>query len=255
MRTEAQMRRRMERVRVLLESHDEPYERELSRGERSFTGFAESRWISMVCGYCAGADCERCRASREVRANDLPVIVSSGGDELAADRAARERERSRILSRGGRAYVRERDAMDNGQKGFWAGVPAKTMDDRQVERELRKLREDELKREGVIANIAFETSLIQAEQRDKRGDYELLRTVVNDHMPRHLRGERAIRWLAEHLPGPIRIPRWAFERELLELDEEIRQWKEQGANENEIAVHLGISRRQVKSSLRRTRKS
>jgi len=247
------MRRRMERVRVLLETHDEPYENELSRGERGTTGFAEPRWLSGECAYCGGADCERCRASRERRADALPVIVGVNGAELEADRAARERERRRILGRKGRMFVLERDAMDNGQKGFWAGMPTKTMDDAQVDRELRKLREDELKRNGVIANIHFEKSLVQAEHRDRRGDYERLRVAL-DFMPRSLRGERAIQWLAEHMPGSIRVPRWAFERELADLDDEIRYLKEFGLNDSEIAERLGISRRQVKTSLRRTRK-
>lgn len=217
----------MNRVRVLLRTHDEPYDRELSRPERSATGFSEPRKRRYTCGECGGAGCERCGAIRAQAALDGVRIGK------------------------GRTLVEERDAYDDGPKGFWATTEAKTMTPRQVERALDNLREDALKRAGVIADIEFEATLEQAERRDARGSYQELRVAL-DFMP-PLRGAAAVRWLAENIPGPIRVPRWAYEQELADLEEEILRLKGHGWSRQEIAAYLAVSQRQVKSALRRAR--
>lgn len=213
--TDAILQRRIQRVRVLLETHDEPYDAELSRPERSATGFSETRVRRYRCGVCAGEGCERCER--------------------------------------GRVTIEERDAYDEGEKGFWAGPePAKTMNPGQVERALAALREDQLKRDGVIADVDFEASLERAEQRDRRGSYRELRAAL-DFLPASRRGEEALRWLAEHMPGSIRIPRWAFDAELEQIETEVVELKRHGFSRQEIAEALSISQRQVKSALRRAR--
>lgn len=212
--TPAALQRRMQRVRVLLETHDEPYDTELSRGERSATGFSEPRPRRYLCGVCAGDGCERCSK--------------------------------------GRVLIEERDAYDEGEKGFWAAEPAKTMSPAQVERELKALRQTELQRADVIGDIDFEASLEAAERRDSRGSYQTLRVAL-DFLPASLRGEDAVRWLAENIPGPIRVPRWAFNEELDGIDAEVLELKGQGLKISEIAEALSVPQRQVKTALRRAR--
>lgn len=210
----AQIRRRMERVRVLLATNDDAYDGAISRQETagSKTGFGDPRELRKTCGHCGGEGCLRCEK--------------------------------------GRVTVTERDPYDNGEKGFWAGAKPKTMSTQEVDRVLARLEDDEARREGILrGRLDFGSSLLSAESRDRRGSYEALRRALT-FLPSGLSGEAVIEWLAIHMPGSIRVPRWAYERELDGLADETDRLRKDGWLVPEIATVLGIPRRQVKALLR-----
>src|SRR5690348_5154724 len=86
-----ELERRMERVRVLLETHDDPYD-SLSRNETGHAGFGEPVRRTYAC-VCAGQGCGQCERSR-ARASELGVEL-----------------------RPGRVLVEERDPYDTGREG------------------------------------------------------------------------------------------------------------------------------------------
>lgn len=215
--TTAELERRMDRVRVLLDTHDDIYD-DLSRCETAAaqSGFAEPVTRTLRCGSCGGDGCEKCTR--------------------------------------GRVTVEERDPYDTGIGAFDPVARDRQDDAKRVERVLERIRENELLRAGVIAHVDFETMLIRADNRDHRGSYRELRASL-DLMPRTLRGDAAVRWLALHLPRVIQVPRWAYERENDELREEVDQLRKEGLNVAEIAELLGLGRRRVRTLLREARKA
>jgi hypothetical protein len=201
------MERRMNRVRVLLETHDEVYV--LSRRERGYKAEFTTRKRRHRCGHCRGGGCDNCER--------------------------------------GRVTLIERDAYDTGHEGTFDPL-ALTRRERaaRIDDEIQRLRERELVRAGVVADsVAFEADLKRADARDRCGSYRELR-LARDRMPRHLEGEAAVRWLAEHMPRTIRVPRWAYERELEELRREVDELHRDGLAFSEIAARLGIPQRQVR---------
>lgn len=221
--------RRKERVRSLLESHDEIYD-SVSRNETATSGFAEPVRRTFPCP-CDGAGCGQCERSA-VRAADLGIDLPRG-----------------------RVLVLERDRYDTGLEGAFDPAArskrdrAKLMDDT-----IERLQEMELVRQGVYAERVDNERLLElAEARDARGSYRELRAAL-DVMPGRLRGDAAVAWLAEFLPRPIRIPRWAYEQEVDRVSAQIVGLSGQGLTVDEIRSELGVSRRQVKRALRESQK-
>lgn len=223
-----ELERRMERVRVLLETHDEIYD-DLSRAETALAGFGEPRISTQLCGSCGGKGCGQC--------------------ERSAARAAEEFDRE---LKPGRVLVVERDPYDTGREGAFDPT-ARTQQQRAalIDSTIRRLQELELIREGVYAErVDHEKLLKESEKRDARGSYRELRLAL-DVMPRRLEGEEAIRWLALHMPDRLKVPRWAYELELERLEDQVRELHRVGfLNVSQIAVELGISKRQVRNALR-----
>ena len=221
-----ELERRMERVRVLLETHDEVYD-SLSRNESDQAGFGDPVRRTHLCGSCGGAGCGQCERSR-AHAAELGVEV-----------------------RVGRVLVEERDPYDTGVDGAFDPV-ARTQQQRAalIDSTIDRLQELELVREGLIADhVEHEEILEAAERRDARGSYRELRAAL-DAMPRGLHGDAAVRWIARWIPGPIRVPRWAFELELERIGEQVASLYALGFSVDEIKVELAISRRQVKRALK-----
>lgn len=223
-----ELERRKERVRVLLESHDEIYD-SVSRSETAQAGFGEPVRRTYACS-CGGAGCGQCERSA-ARAAELGVELKPG-----------------------RLLVLERDPYDTGLEGaFDPGARTKRERAKLIDDTIERLQELELVRSGeYAAQVDHEKMLELAEARDARGSYRELRAAL-DVMPRRLQGDGAIAWLAEHLPKTIRIPRWAYELELGQLEEQIRSLYESGLNVSEVAEVLEIKRSQVRRSLRRSR--
>jgi len=205
----------MDRVRVLLQTHDEAYDGAISRLESagSLSGFGDPRERLYSCGVCGGQGCPRC-------------------------------ERGRVM-------VAERDPYDNGDTGFWAKPEAKTMSAQEIEWALARLREIELERTRVMAHVDFEGSLKQAEARDLRGSYAELRYQLG-RMPTAMREDHiaSVRWLAAYMRGAIRVPRWALEVELRGMGSDVLAASDAGWSVSEIAENLSIPKRQVRSLLR-----
>lgn len=222
---QTELERRMERVRVLLETHDEIYD-SLSRPETAQAGFGEPVRRTYPC-VCGGAGCGQCERSA-AHAAEL-------GMEL----------------RPGRVLVLERDPYDTGREGAFDPA-ARTQRERAklIDDTIDRLQEQELVREGVYAaHVEYEEILERAEQRDARGSYRELRAAL-DAMPRGLRGDAAVRWIARWIPGRIRVPRWAYELELEKIEDQVVELKELGSDVSEIADLLAISKRQVRNALR-----
>lgn len=216
--TTAELSRRMARVRVLLETHDDVYDDAGQLTEKSTpSGFGEPRTVRRRCGVCGGDGCSRCE--------------------------------------GGYVKVVERDPYDTGVDRIGFDPNARTRRDEQarIEGILDHLHEQELVRAGEIAHVEYETVLELAEARDRRGAYRVLRAAL-DVMPRSLRGDEVVRWLAEHMPGPIHVPRWAYEQELETLRDEVGTLYKAGEKVSDIAAALSVSQRQVKRLLREGRK-
>lgn len=222
----AELARRMERVRTLIETHDEIYD-SVSRNETTHAGFGDPVRKTYGC-VCGGSGCGQCERSA-ARAAEFGVELKPG-----------------------RVFVVERDPYDTGRDGAFDPA-ARTAQQRAalIDSTIEHLQELELVREGVYAeHVDHEKLLVLAEQRDARGSYRELRVSL-DSMPRRLRGDQAIRWIAEHMPKTIRVPRWAYEQELERLSEQVASLYVLGFQVDEIKVELGISRRQVKNLLRR----
>src|SRR5262245_37724753 len=147
----------------------------------------------------------------------------------------------------GRIAVSERDAYDTGR--ITSPAPPEM---RNLDRTLRSLRtrgaEEELLRLGLLASIPFESSLRASERRDERLPFEELRNVLGV-MPA-LDGLEALDWIAARMRWPIRVPGWAFQRELEMLRREVRRL-EGIHSERDISRALAISRRQVRRLSRR----
>jgi hypothetical protein len=223
-----ELKRRMERVRVLLETHDEIYD-SVSRNETSASGFAEPLRRTYRCS-CGGAGCGQCERSA-ARAAELGIELEPG-----------------------RLLVVERDPYDTGMEGAF-DPEARTKRERAklLDDTIERLQEMELVRQGVYAERVDNEKLLElAEARDSRGSYRELRAAL-DSMPRIFRGERAIEWIALFLPGQVRIPRWAYEQELERLAEQIVEFHKDGWTVDEIKASLGVSRRQVKKALRESK--
>lgn len=216
--TTAELERRIARVRVLLDTHDDIYD-DLSRCETATarSGFGEPVVSTMRCGHCGGEGCGQC-------------------------------------GNVGRVKVARRDPYDTGVGAFDPVARDQREDAARVEAILDRIRKDELLRKGEIATVDFEAMLDRAEGRDRRGSYRELRAAL-DSMPASVRGAGAVVWLATHLPKTIRIPQWAYERELDEIRDEVLELKEAGLKVSEIADALSISQRQVKANLRSAKSS
>lgn len=220
-----ELERRMERVRVLLETHDQVYD-SLSRNESEQAGFGEPRRRTYAC-VCGGAGCGQCERS------------AAHAAELGVD------------LRPGRVLVVERDPYDTGREGVFDPA-ARTRRERAklIDDTIDRLQELELIREGIYAPDAEYAKILErAEKRDSRGSYRELRRAL-DAMPRGLHGDAAVRWIARWIPGSIRVPRWAYELELERLEEQVHELKELGHDVSEIAEALAISKRQVRNALR-----
>lgn len=217
----------MARVRALIESHDEPYD-SVSRNETVVGGFAEPVRRILRC-VCDGIGCGQCERSA-ARAAELGIELKPG-----------------------RVLVVERDPYDTGHEGAFDPA-ARTQRQRAalIDSTIVRLRDEALVREGVYAaEVEHEKLLALAEARDRRGSYRELRLAL-DAMPRRLRGKAAVRWLAEHMPKTIKVPRWAFEQELDHLGEQASSLHALGFSEKEIAYELSVSRRQVRNAMRRS---
>lgn len=215
--TPAELARRMARVRVLIETHDDVYD-DLSRCETASagkSGFADPITRTRVCGFCFGEGCGHC-------------------------------------DNQGRVTFEERDPYDTGVGAFNPTARDQRDDAARVDAILERIQQDQLLREGLTATVDFEAALERAGWRDERGSYRELRLAA-DSMPRTLRGDVAVRWLAEHLPRTIRVPRWAFDRELELLGEQVVRHKADGLDAQQIAQALSVSRRQVRRLLREAR--
>jgi hypothetical protein len=175
-------------------------------------GFGDPRVRHYDCGACGGGGCPRCV--------------------------------------NGKVEVEERDAYDTGFTG--AGMVQPVDEKHLRDNLLRRLREDELKRAGVIEDFPFQQAFRLAEERDSHGSFKTLRACV-DNMPRMLRGEKAIAWLALVMPKTIRVPHHVHRAELEdpELHAEIRALKSDGLRPGEIAKELGIGKKDVRDILRR----
>lgn len=222
----AELVRRMERVRVLLETHDEVYD-SVSRNESDQAGFGEVVRKPYLCGSCGGLGCGQCERSAAYAA-ELGIKLKTG-----------------------RVLVEERDPYDTGRElGFDPAARTRLQRAALIDSTIERLQELELVRAGVIADhVEHEGILEAAEARDARGSYRELRRAL-DAMPRGLRGDSAVRWIARWIPGKIRVPRWAYELELELLEQQIVELKECGLDVSEIAVELAISKRQVRNALR-----
>lgn len=228
--TDFELERRMDRVVALLESHDDIYD-SLSRQETSHSGFGDPVRRQRRC-VCGGQGCGQCERSA-VRAAELGVRL-----------------------RRGFVLVEERDGYDTGVEGSFDPLSrnrrerAKLIDDA-----IERLRTMELVREGVYAErVDYEKMLDLADRRDSRGSYRELRATIG-MMPVGLRGRSAVRWIADRMPDRIRIPRWAYERELDRVAGQVVQLRDDGFRVDEIKGMLGVSRRQVKNILRSASKS
>jgi hypothetical protein len=224
--SDIELERRMERVRVLLETHDDIYD-DLSRPETAQAGFGEPRRRTYLCGSCGGKGCGQCERS-----------------------AARASEFDMKLKRG-RVLVEERDPYDTGLEAAF-DPHAKTQRDRAklIDDTIDRLQELELVRQGIYATgVGIASVLEKAAARDSRGSYRELRAAL-DAMPRGLHGDAAARWIARWIPGRIRVPRWAYELELERIEEQVLELKDGGLDVSEIADELAISKRQVRNALR-----
>jgi hypothetical protein len=222
---QAELERRMERVRVLLSTHDEIYD-SVSRNETAHAGFGDPVRRTLRC-VCDGTGCGQCERSA-ARAAELGVDLKPG-----------------------RVLVLERDAYDTGLEGAFDPA-ARTAQQRAalIDSTIEHLQDLELVREGVYAaHVEHEKLLDLATQRDSRGSYRELRAAL-ESLPRTLRGEAAVRWLADYLPKQIRVPRWAYEIELERLAGQVVELKDVGLDVAEIASELAISKRQVRNAIR-----
>jgi hypothetical protein len=142
----------------------------------------------------------------------------------------------------GRIRVAERDPYDTGKLA--ASAPPEV---RNLDRALKLLHsqyaEDELRRLGLLAVVPFESNLRASEHRDERLPFAELRYLLGA-MPA-LEGLEGIDWIGERMRQPIRVPGWAFQRELELLRDEVRKL-ERTHTEREISRLLAISRRQVR---------
>lgn len=225
----AELERRMERVRVLLETHDDVYD-SLSRNETDQAGFGDPVRRTYRCGSCGGVGCGQCERSR-ARAAELGVDV-----------------------RPGRVLVEERDGYDTGlETAFDPSAQTRLQRAALIDSTIERLQELELVREGQIAyHVEHEELLEAADRRDARGSYVELRRAL-DSLPRHLRGEAAIRWLADAMPDKIRIPRWAYEQELERIEDQVKSLYALGMSVSDIARELAVSKRQVRNAIKARR--
>lgn len=216
----------MARVSVLIETHDDVYD-SLSRNETGHSGFSDPIRRVRRC-VCVGSGCGQCERSA-ARAGELGIRLKPGF-----------------------VLVEERDPYDTGVDGvFDPNARSRREQAKLIDDTIERLQVEQLVREGVYAaSVDYEQFLELASKRDSRGSYRELRVAL-DSMPRCLRGEAALIWLSEHMPKTIRVPRWAFERELDGLRDEVESLKKTGLSVDEIKVTLGVSRRQVKALLRR----
>lgn len=201
--SEAELARRIERVRVLLDTYDDPYDT-LSRRERTYRAEFTSRNRRYRCGHCAGAGCARC------------------------DR--------------GRVMVVERDPYDTGRDGvFDPSARSRLEQARAIDNQIDHLRELELVRAGVYAQkVEYENELEAAERRDARGSYRELRAAL-DLLPGNLHGDDALVWLAEHLPARwIRVPYEAEQRLLEDLKPRVAELRAARHSTRWIAAELGL---------------
>lgn len=224
-----ELERRMERVRVLLETHDEIYD-SVSRSKTTHAGFGDPVRRTYRC-VCDGAGCGQCERSA-ARAAELGIELKPG-----------------------RVLALERDPYDTGREGAFDPA-ARTAQQRAalIDSTIEHLQELELIREGIYAeHVEHEALLELAAQRDARGSYRELRAAL-DSMPRGLRGDAAVRWIARWIPGTIRVPRWAYEAELERIVDQVATLYALDRDVSEIAAELSISKRQVRNALREAKR-
>jgi hypothetical protein len=144
--------------------------------------------------------------------------------------------------------VPERDPYDTGKI---AAPPPPEL--RNLDRALALLHskqaEEELVRLGLLARLPWEPALKRSEARDGRLPFAELRLLLGAMPP--LEGLEGVDWLGARMGWPIRIPSWAFQRELELLRVEVRKL-EPAHSEREISRLLAISRRQVRRLGRRS---
>lgn len=225
--------RRLNRVRVLLRTRNEPYEGVLSRSEETSSGFGDPHERRMTHAACKGRGCPECRH--------------------------------------GKVTVTERDPYDTGQdlRHF---DQRKTMDPKEVDAELHRLRMAERARAAKPGEVVDPREAYPweraAERQCRQGSYaeldralEQLRSsdlVASAHIQRlYLDGgawafwgdgfateERAVRFLAERMPDHIRIPPEARDEEMAEVETAVRA--QPRATLSALAEALGVSKHQIR---------
>jgi hypothetical protein len=181
---------------------------------------------------------------------------------LATEDEPYESELSRFERLGSSGFMESRgggvDPYDNGQKGFRATAEsAKTMTDQQVNRALEALREDELKRTGVYPqSVPFESARKGAERRDERGSFEKLRMAcgrLRIEKGDALQRDEKVRWLAENIPGPIRIPPEAWRERRATFAPLVRGLFNEYGRHSDVRRAIGIPKPELEKMLTMTR--
>lgn len=210
--TSGQLRLRKRRILALLLRLDEVYESGRPETGMAKSGFAEPVVRRYVCGSCAGNGCPRCQA--------------------------------------GRVAVLERDPYMTSVIPPAASSGPRTMSSADIDRALERLREDKAKRDGLIDDVPWSSSLRASELRDARSSYRMLRVALGV-MPGGLSGDNALEWLARNIPGQILLPREDFIEECEQLADEADFLDSLNLDHREIAEYLGVSRRRVRKLLER----
>lgn len=211
--TARQQDRRASRILVLLETHDSPYES--LTPDRSFSGtpagFAEPFRILYTCGVCLGEGCAVCVK--------------------------------------GRVEIYRRDRYDTGNRSYTESTTPVVMPAYELERALERLQAQARERAGIEAPLQWYVILRRAASRDASGSYAALRRAL-ERRPVGMTRQATIAYLVDVMPEVVRIPRWAYLRELDGLRAEVEQLRKEGMTVSELAAEFGVSRRRIRGFLR-----
>lgn len=239
----ARFRRRMDRVRILLETRDDYLPGPRSLELPAEAGVAEGRRVP----------CE-CRNGRIQKGSQVRLCLVCNGSAWRLRRAGEPAWDEYVGSRVGGEETSQ----------------LRTMSRQELDETITRLERAELAREDRVAKddlIGWERG---RRARDASGSYEELerslerlrvlaytaRRTLDLHygagMPvPERRLELIIAWLAGDMRGPVRIPLWAWEQETEKLHGQVLELGEAGLQVSEIASALEMSQRRVKQLLAR----
>lgn len=228
---------RRRRILILLETRNDAYPGAKCAAWHDAPGPNNAEARRTICGSCTGRGKVRGKLC------------------LSCDGMGWRRPLRRLGETAFDEYVYEHDAKPKKLTDFQTSLERQTMTTEQMEGELRRLRQAERERAGIIDPndmYAWERARVVQERHGSYSELDRALEVLRQRHPLVSPFTRfALGFLAEEMRGPIRLPQW------LEDEERRRQSKlsvaelaEQGLSARKIARALGMNLQKVKAKLK-----